>query len=74
MVSGAPLPPETVVEGETGHVVDGRDVAAVTDAIVGVLRDRDRAAAMGAAGRTWVQEHWRWDVLATRLRQLLQEP
>jgi phosphatidylinositol alpha-1,6-mannosyltransferase len=30
-----------------------------------------RAAAMGAAGRAWVEEQWRWDVLAARLRELL---
>ena len=63
--------PETVREGETGHVVDGRSVAEVTDAVVAVLSDPDRAAAMGAAGRAWVSEQWRWDVLAARLRQLL---
>ncbi|MBJ8343241.1 glycosyltransferase family 4 protein [Antrihabitans sp. YC2-6] len=63
--------PETVVEGETGHVVEGRSVAAVSEAVVNVLADRDRAAAMGAAGRTWVAENWRWDVLAARLQALL---
>ena len=63
--------PETVIEGETGHVVDGRGVDEVTDALVRVLADPDRAAAMGAAGREWVQRNWRWDVMAGRLRQLL---
>lgn len=64
--------PETVVEGETGHVVDGRSVDAVADAVVRVLEDPDRAAAMGAAGRARVAEHWRWDTLAARLQHLLQ--
>ncbi|MFD4294529.1 glycosyltransferase family 4 protein [Rhodococcus sp. NPDC058505] len=63
--------PETVREGETGHVVDGRSVRSVADTIVAVLSDRDRAAAMGVAGRTWVSEQWRWDVLAARLAALL---
>ena len=63
--------PETVVEGETGHVVDGRSVAGVAEAVVRVLADPDRAAAMGAAGRAWVEQRWRWDVLAVRLQQLL---
>jgi phosphatidylinositol alpha-1,6-mannosyltransferase len=26
---------------------------------------------MGAAGRAWVEQDWRWDVLAGRLRGLL---
>ena len=64
--------PETVVEGKTGHVVDGRSAAPVAAAIVKVLADRDRAAEMGSAGREWVKADWRWDVLAARLQHLLQ--
>ncbi|MCM6773368.1 glycosyltransferase family 4 protein [Nocardia sp. CDC159] len=63
--------PETVREGRTGTVVDGRSQQQLTDAIVTLLSDPDTAAAMGAAGRDWVSEHWRWDVLAARLRELL---
>ncbi|MFE6864415.1 glycosyltransferase family 4 protein [Nocardia sp. NPDC057668] len=63
--------PETVREGETGHVVDGRSTAAITAAIVAVLSDRDAAARMGAAGRAWVQRQWRWDRMGVRLRELL---
>lgn len=63
--------PETVVENETGLTVDGTDVDAIADAIVSVLSDRDRAAAMGAAGREFVSTHWRWDTLADRLAHLL---
>ena len=39
--------PETVLEGETGHVVDGRDVAAIVDAVSGLLADPDAAAGDG---------------------------
>ncbi|EME21690.1 glycosyltransferase family 4 protein [Rhodococcus triatomae] len=63
--------PETVREGETGHVVNGRSVEAVADSVISVLSDRDRAEAMGVAGRAWVSEQWRWDVLAARLAGLL---
>ncbi|MDG3011953.1 glycosyltransferase family 4 protein [Rhodococcus sp. D2-41] len=63
--------PETVREGETGHVVDGRSVGEITDAVCRVLEDPDRAAEMGAAGRRWVTEHWRWDTLAARLARIL---
>ncbi|MFD4183262.1 glycosyltransferase family 4 protein [Rhodococcus sp. NPDC058514] len=63
--------PETVRENETGHVVDGRSVRQVADSVVSVLADRDRAAAMGAAGRAWVSERWRWDALAAKLSGLL---
>jgi len=63
--------PETVREGETGHVVDGRHLTALTDTLVPLLADPDAAAAMGEAGRRWVAQDWRWDRLAHRLSGLL---
>lgn len=63
--------PETVRDGETGIVVDGRSVSAITDAIVQILSDPARAAMMGAAGRTWVTENWRWDHHAARFAELV---
>ena len=63
--------PEAVQHNETGLVIDGRSVNEVADAVTELLTDRDRAAAMGAAGRQWVTSQWRWDTLATRLGHLL---
>ncbi|MFD4461506.1 glycosyltransferase family 4 protein [Nocardia sp. NPDC058480] len=63
--------PETVREGETGIVVHGRSVSQISDAIVELLTDRDKAAQMGAAGRAWVEQNWHWDRQGTRLRELL---
>lgn len=63
--------PETVQHNKTGLVVEGRSVRCVADAVVELLNDRDRAAAMGAAGREWVMAQWRWDTLAARLAGLL---
>jgi phosphatidylinositol alpha-1,6-mannosyltransferase len=63
--------PETVRHNKTGLVVDGRSVDEVAEAVVELLADRDRAAAMGAAGREWVTSQWRWDTLAARLADLL---
>ncbi len=63
--------PETVQHNKTGLVVDGRSVYEVADAVTELLTDRDRAAAMGAAGREWVMSQWRWDTLAARLAGLL---
>ncbi len=65
--------PETVVEGKTGHVVDGRSPRDIAAAIVDVLSDPVRAQEMGTAGRKWVEENWQWDVLAGRLRRLLSD-
>ena len=63
--------PETVRHNKTGLVVDGRSVSQVADAVVEVLADPDRAAAMGAAGREWVSAQWQWDALAARLAELV---
>ncbi|VEG56290.1 group 1 glycosyl transferase [Mycolicibacterium aurum] len=63
--------PETVVDGETGLVVDGSDVAAIATSVGELLADPSRAAAMGAAGRRWVVDNWRWSLQAERLRRLL---
>lgn len=63
--------PDAVVLGETGQLVDGRDIAAVAGSIVSLLRDPNAAATMGAAGRAWVERDWTWDAAAARLAQLL---
>ena len=63
--------PETVQHNKTGLVIDGRSVGQVADAVVEVLANPDRAAAMGAAGRDWVTAQWRWDTLAGQLACLL---
>ncbi|WP_349268535.1 GDP-mannose-dependent alpha-(1-6)-phosphatidylinositol monomannoside mannosyltransferase [Mycolicibacterium parafortuitum] len=63
--------PETVVDGETGLVVDGWNVGEIAASVAELLSDPDRAAAMGAAGRQWVVDNWRWSRQAERLAALL---
>lgn len=63
--------PDAVRDGETGFVVDGRDPGDVAGRLVTLLRDPDLRARMGAAGRSWVEHDWNRDVLARRLRDLL---
>lgn len=64
--------PDAVRDGDTGTVVDGRSRAEVLEAVSALLADPARARAAGAAGRAWVQREWHWDLLAARLRRLLQ--
>ena len=63
---------DAVRHGETGLVVDGRDVAAVAGAILELLRDPGAAHRLGAAGAAWVHRDLTWSVIAERLRQLLE--
>jgi phosphatidyl-myo-inositol dimannoside synthase len=63
--------PETVLDGETGRVVNGGDVDEITTAVSEILADRQRAAKMGAAGRRWAVDNWQWRNQAARLQALL---
>jgi phosphatidyl-myo-inositol dimannoside synthase len=63
--------PDAVRDGETGHVVGGRDIGAIADRVGGLLDDPARARRMGAAGRAWVEREWQWDTQAERMRALL---
>jgi phosphatidylinositol alpha-1,6-mannosyltransferase len=63
--------PDAIMNGETGYVVPGRDVAAVADRIAGLLADPVGAAAMGEKGMAWIDREWRWELVADRLQQIL---
>ncbi|AKS33614.1 GDP-mannose-dependent alpha-(1-6)-phosphatidylinositol monomannoside mannosyltransferase [Mycolicibacterium goodii] len=63
--------PETVLDTETGLVVDGTDVDAITTAVGDLLADPGRAAAMGVAGRHWALDNWQWRTRGARLAELL---
>jgi len=63
--------PDAVIEGKTGVVVDGTDVAAVSDALTRLLANPQAAAAMGEAGRRWVESSWTWERSFNRLELLL---
>jgi phosphatidyl-myo-inositol dimannoside synthase len=63
--------PETVVEGVTGHVVDPRSPSAVAAVLADLLDDPARARAMGAAGRSWVEQRWSWTTIGNTFAALL---
>ncbi len=65
--------PETVLQGRTGWVVDGRDPGAVGRAVAGLLADEDRRRELGSRARTWTTERWSWEAVAARFRVLLEE-
>ncbi len=59
---------ETVRPEETGLLVPPRDPVALAAACDALLRDPDRRAAMGAAGRRFVAERFAWPAVAARVR------
>ncbi len=65
--------PEAVRDGETGFVVDGRDVGEIAERLHDLLGDGDLRDRLGAAGREWSAGVWSWDDLAARFRDLLMD-
>ncbi|MFF0697440.1 glycosyltransferase family 4 protein [Streptomyces tendae] len=63
--------PDAVLDGETGWVVRGEDPNESADRITTLLADPQLRRRMGERGRTWVEEKWRWDLLAEHLKALL---
>ncbi|MFF0424539.1 glycosyltransferase family 4 protein [Streptomyces sp. NPDC004520] len=63
--------PDAVLDGETGWVVRGGSAEETADRVATLLLDPELRARMGERGRAWVEEKWRWDLLAERLRELL---
>jgi glycosyltransferase involved in cell wall biosynthesis len=47
---------EAIVEGETGHLVKAGDDAAMAERLISLLRDPERRAEMGRAGRRVVEQ------------------
>ncbi|WP_328948257.1 glycosyltransferase family 4 protein [Streptomyces sp. NBC_00184] len=63
--------PDAVLDGETGWVVRGGSAEEPAERIVALLGDAELRRRMGERGRAWVEEKWRWDLLAEKLRELL---
>lgn len=63
--------PDAVLDGETGWVVRGADPNECADRVTTLLADPELRRRMGERGRAWVEEKWRWDLLAEHLKTLL---
>ncbi|MGI5425274.1 glycosyltransferase family 4 protein [Streptomyces sp. CA-179760] len=63
--------PDAVLDGETGWVVRGGSAEETAERVVTLLGDAELRRRMGERGREWVEEKWRWDLLAEKLKALL---
>ena len=61
---------EAVLDGETGYVVEPRDVSGVRSALARLLADPDLRTRLGTAARRRVEAQLSYDVLARRLAPL----
>ena len=62
--------PDAVDEGVTGFSVDGTSPAEVSKAVIKLFDDPEKAKAMGAAGRSWIIENWRWEIWSRQFNSL----
>ncbi|MBE2320229.1 glycosyltransferase family 4 protein [Solirubrobacter sp. CPCC 204708] len=63
---------ESVVEGETGLFVERGDVDGLAAAIVALVDDPARRAALGAAGRARAAKHFSWDGVTAEFEHVLE--
>jgi glycosyltransferase involved in cell wall biosynthesis len=59
--------PEIIEHGVTGYTVPPDDAGALADALLTVLRDPERARAMGIVGRDRAFERFTWPGITTRM-------
>lgn len=62
---------DRLLAGESGFLVAPGDRDAITDRMIQLLGDPIRAAAMGRAGRAWIERSWTWDHVGRQLTVLL---
>lgn len=65
--------PDAVVEGSTGLVVDGTNDEQIAQAAISLLSNPIKAKAMGAAGRQWIVDNWRWQIWSQEFEELLRK-
>ncbi|HUW87631.1 MAG TPA: glycosyltransferase family 4 protein [Candidatus Paceibacterota bacterium] len=63
--------PDAVVEGETGLIVDGKNVEEIARVISSLLSDEAKAKEMGKYGREWVLAQWSWKSWSNRFAEIL---
>lgn len=63
--------PDAVLEGETGFSVDGKSSEAIAAAAIHLLSNPEYAEKLGAQGRNWIVDKWRWEIWGQVFRNLL---
>ena len=65
--------PDAVLDGVTGFVVNGTDNKQIAQTAIELLNNPEKAMAMGAAGRQWIIDNWRWEIWSARFNELLRQ-
>jgi phosphatidylinositol alpha-1,6-mannosyltransferase len=59
-----------LTHGVTAWLIAGGDPGAFGQGILALLEDPERAHALGRHARRFVEQHYRWPVLAERIEQV----
>ena len=62
--------PDALIEGETGLAVDGKNPDSVAEAVKELLRNPERAKALGKRGRQWIIDEWEWRHWSEKFNEL----
>ena len=73
VVSNAGGLPETVSPGKSGIVFENRHIGQLGEAVLSILRNRERRIEMGKAAREWAMQTFSWDVIAAELERVYVE-
>ena len=65
--------PDAVINGDTGVVVDGTNNYEIAQALITLLKDSKKSKEMGATGRQWIIDNWRWEIWSTQFNDLLKQ-
>lgn len=64
--------PDSLIDGETGHLVDSSDPDSVLEGIVDLLTDDEKRRRMGQRGAEFVASGYTWDRRTEELRSILE--
>ncbi len=62
--------PEIVKDRKTGILVPPSDAGAIAEAVIGLLGDKQKCAAMGEAGKAWVRDRFKAEDMADKTSEL----
>jgi phosphatidylinositol alpha-1,6-mannosyltransferase len=63
--------PDAVLHGETGFVVNGKDVREIAERSLHLLRNEELRSNMSEQARLFAKNHWDWDIWAKEFNKLL---
>lgn len=66
-------PAETIIDGETGFLVDSGDAAGLARQVIRLLRDADRRRQVGQAGRQHIRRHFSTAAAAAAYTQIFED-